>query len=235
MATVTTLQTQIHSLYAGDDSTPDSSAAEWTVRLNYIVAAIHAWDSEMGMQWNELWTTLADAGSGDSTIVADTLAYDAPSDFRFLGGYVETYTTSDQRTKWKIITPQEAAVHQGAGVTGLDDGYVYVTGNTKTGFKINFSSQPTAGDTIAYPYYKEPFEPTSGSHEVEMSDPYFCVYYALAKLHEHDGEGDRATFAMSQAETKLNAMKTRNALLPHYQLNTAQDSTVLRTYAGFGT
>lgn len=234
--TIDQAQTAIHSLYAGDTNTPTSSDSEYTVRLELIKAAINAWESETGILWNEMFTTLADAADGTKTVAASTLAYDAPTDFKFLAGYVETISASDstQRTKWRVIKPEEASVHQGGSIIGLDAGYAYVTGNDSDGYKINFSSQPTAGGTIDYPYYKNATTPTTGSDVIEMSDPYFCVYFVLSKLHEQDGEGDRATFAMSQAESKLSSMKTSNAMAPHYQLNQAQDSTILRTNNGLG-
>tara|TARA_R110000868_G_C10972640_1_gene770669 strand:- start:5738 stop:6442 length:705 start_codon:yes stop_codon:yes gene_type:complete len=232
--TLSTFQALVHSLYSGDANTPDSTSGEWSVRLNYLKAAINAWDTSNGMFWNELYTLLSTAADGTKTVSASTLAYATPTDFRFLAGYVETYTVSNIRTKWKIIKPEEAALYTGEGVTTLEDGYVYVTGNKKAGFYINFSSQPTISDTIEYPYYKDAFEPSTSAHVIEMSDPYFAVYFALSKLHEQDGEGDRATYAMSQAESKLDAMKFLNAMKPNYQENSVQDSTVLRTGVGFG-
>lgn len=224
----------VHSLYSGDNNTPDSSSGEWDVRLNYLKSAINAWDTERGVLWNELYTLLSSAADGTKVVASSTLSYATPTNFRFLAGYVETYTTSDQRTKWKVIKPEEAALYAGQSNPSLSDGYVYITGNKKAGFYINFSSQPTVGDTIEYPYYKDAFEPSSGSDVIEMSDPYFSVYFTLSKLHEQDGEGDRATFAMSQAESKLEAMKFLNEMNPPYQINQVQDSTIIRTNAGFG-
>jgi hypothetical protein len=232
--TLTQFQAIVHSLYAGDAETPDSSSKEWTVRLNYLKAAINSWDTEVGMLWNELFTTLEAAATGDKTATSSTLVYDAPDDFRFLGGYVVSVGSDDQRTRWGVYAPEKANVLEGTGIIGIDDGNVFVTGNPKTGYKINFSSQPTVGDTIDYAYYKTAFEPSTGSDILEMSDPYFAVYFTLSKLHEQDGQGDRATFAMSQAESKLAAMKTLNAMLPNYQANNLENPTILRTGAGFG-
>jgi hypothetical protein len=227
--TLSNLQAAIHKLYAGDTSTPLSDSSEWEVRLAYINAGIDSWQTQE-LFWNELWTTLADASSGDKTVTASTLTYDCPDDFSFLGGYVET-----NGTKWRVIKPEKASVKKGDTIVGLEDGYVYVTGNPADGYEITFSSQPTVGDTIDYPYYKNATQLATGTDETEISDPYFLVYFAISKLHEHDGEGDRATFSMSQAETKMKAMKVRNALLPHYQPNQADDSTIIRTATGFGS
>lgn len=233
--TLTQLQSALHSLYAGDTNTPDSSSAEWTVRTALINAAINAWENEYGVFWNELYTTLTDAATGDKTVNASDLIYGAPTNFKFLAGYVETYSDSAQRTKWAVKHPEKFALKRSATVVGLDEGYVYITGNASSGYVINFSSQPTSGDTIDYPYYKLATSLSSGSDVIEMVDPYFAVYFALSKLHEQDGEGDRAEFAMSQAMAKLDTMKTLNAQLPHYQMNQVEDSELVRTSQGFGT
>jgi len=232
--TLTNLQTILHALYTGDSTTPDSSDAEYTVRTTYLNAAINIWESEFGMLWTELFTTLQASATGDKTITASTTAYDAPDDFKFLGGYVETYSDADQKTKWQVVPAEKATVKDGDGIVGLSDGYVWVTGNMADGYTINFSSQPTVGDTIDYPFYKVATTLSDGSDALEMSDGYFAIYFALSKLHEQDGEGDRATFAMSMAETKMTAMKTLNAMAPPWQLNGAENSTLFRTGQGFG-
>ena len=235
--TLTQAQTILHALYTGDDQTPASSDAEWTVRAVFLNAGINAWDTEIGMIWNELWTTLADAGDGDKTINASDLLYTAPTDIRFLGGYIETFTNSNQRTKWRVVKPEKAALLDGDSievVVGFTEGHVWLTGNKKAGFVINFSSQATAGDTLDYPYYQDPTTLSGVSDVIEMSDPYFAVYFALSKLHENEGAGDQAAFAMGQAEEKLKGMKTLNAMAPPFQLNGAENSTILRTGRGFG-
>lgn len=231
---LTSAQSILHQLYAGDTNTPASSDDEWTVRLVYLNAAINAWETEYGMLWNELYADLASAATGDKTVNASDTVYTAPTNLKFIGGYVETYTDVNQKTKWQVIKPERAAVSDGATIVGVDDGYVWLTGNTSSGQSINFSSQPTVGHTIDYPYYKTATALSTGSDVIEMSDPYFAIYFALSKLHEQDGEGDRATFAMSQAESKMTAMKTLNAMAPPYQLNGVENSTILRTNVGFG-
>lgn len=203
------------------------------MRTALLNAAINAWENEYGVFWRELFTTLTDAADGDKTVNSSDLTYSTPTDFKFLGGYVETIDSNSIRTKYGVVQPEKAILKQGQTVT-LEEGHVYVTGNKSAGYTINFSSQPTAGDTIDYPYYKLATSLSTGSDVIEMSDPYFAVYFVLSKLHEQDGEGDRAEFAMSQAIAKLDTMKTLNAQLPHYQLNQVDDSVLIRTSQGFG-
>lgn len=234
---LTTAQTILHALYTGDDQTPASTDAEWTVRTVYLNSAINTWETEFGMLWNELWTNLADASDGDKTINASDLLYTTPTDLHFLGGYVDTYTVSTQKTRWQVVKPEKAALLDGDSievVTGFTAGHVWLTGNAKAGLVVNFSSQPTAGDTLDYPYYKNATTLSAGSDVIEMSDPYFALYFALSKLHEQDGNGGRAGFAIGQAEEKLKNMKTLNAMAPPFQQNSVENSDVLRSGGGFG-
>lgn len=142
-----------------------------------------------------------------------------PTDFRFLGSYVRTTTSAGQHAFYQIIQPQDAELYK-----GTSQSMAHVTGNKKTGFDLTFLTQPTAGDTINYPYYKDPFTPTSTSDVIEMADPYFAVYFALGKLHEQDGAGDRARAAFAIADQKLTVMKTQNMMLPNSQPNKPQGS-----------
>lgn len=206
-------QTLLHALYRGDGNTPTSGDTKWTHRMYLLHAAINMWDSQ-NVLWNELWVTLEDAATGDKTVNSSDLEYDMPTDFRFLGSFVRTTTSAGQHSFYQVVQPQDAELYK-----GTSQNKVIVTGNKKTGFDLSFLTQPTAGNTINYPYYKEPFTPTSTAEVIEMSDPYFGVYFALGKLHEQDGAGDRARAAFAMADQKLKVMKTQNMMLPNSQPN----------------
>lgn len=221
-------QTYLHSLYQADGSTPSSSSDEWAHRKNLLHSAIGIWDSENAL-WNELWTTLADASDGSKTITAATVDYDMPTDFRFLGSFVRTTSAGGDHTYWQVISPQKAELYKNTSPKAC-----YVTGNKSAGFDIHFTKQPTVGETINYPYYKEPSNPSATTDVIEMSDPWFAIYYALGKLHEQDGDGDRASAAYAVADQKLRNMKVRNAMLPHNQPNTIGDRDFDFGYSGFG-
>lgn len=227
--TLDEFQTALHTSYEGNTSTPTSSDAEYTVRTELLKASINAWDNEPGILWNELWTNLADAADGDKTINASDLDYDMPTDFRFLGSWVRTYTTDGNETYWQVFTAERAAMDE-----NRDPKACFVTGNKKAGFDLHFLAQPTASDTLEYPYYKEPFEPSSGSDVIEMSDPYFCVYHSLAKLHEQDGDGDRANLAIATANQHMQNMRIRNDMAPNLNPNPVDNPTNLKSGFGFG-
>lgn len=218
----------LHSLYQGDVDTPSSSDDVWEHRTNLLKVAINAWNAEKGILWGELWTQLSAAATGDKTVGSSDLVYACPTDFRFPGGYVRI-TVNGQHEYWDVLSPQKAELYLGSGVTAC-----YFTGNPKTGYTLNFLSQPTVGATINYPYYKTPFIPSSTTDDLEMSDPYFAVYFALSKLHEIDGEGDRAVKALQEAQSRLDGMKTQNVMPAWYQDNAVPDRDTDTGSGGFG-
>lgn len=227
--TLQQFQDILHSLYQGDTDAPTSTDTAWTHRVNLLKAAIGAWNGEKGILWNELFTMLSDASDGDKTVVADTLEYDCPVNFRFPGGFVRTFATGGASTYWKVMSPQKAELIQGQALN-----VCFFTGNANSGYTLHFVSQPQAGHTIDYPYYKTPFEPSSAAHVLEMSDPYFAVYFVLSKLHEIDGEGDRAIKAFNEAAAKLSGMRTTNEMPAWFQDNNTEDRDWATGSGGFG-
>lgn len=231
--TLTQFQQTLHALYQGDAEYPTDADNEWAVRIMFMKAGINQWDTEKGILWSELWVTLEDAATGDKTITTATLDYDCPTDFRFPGSFVRTTDSVGNHTFWQVMKPQDAELHKNSGGHGC-----FFTGNAKTGFDLHFLEQPTVGSTINYPYYKSPFEPASASDILEMSDPYFALYFTLGKLHETDGEGDRATLAYQMANERMSAMRTRNEMPAWFTQNFVPDRDFgLGDYSsgGFGT
>lgn len=222
--TLSEYQTALQALYRGDGDTPSDGDTKWNHREYLLAASINLWDNQ-NILWNELWTELADASTGDKTVNASDLEYTMPTNFRSLGAWVRTTSSAGNNTFYQIIQPETAEQYKNTSTNAC-----FVTGNKSAGYTLTFLKQPAVGETINYPYYKEPTNPTSTTDVIEMSDPYFAVYFALGKLHEQDGAGDRAKSAYSIAEQKLKVMKTKNMLLPHYQPNGP-----VKTLGGFGT
>lgn len=227
--TLTEFQTYLHSLYQGDGDTPTSSSDEWLHRRNLGHAAVAMWEQEPGMLWDELWSNLSDSATGDKTATTSTLVYDMPDDYSFLGAYVRTTNAAGQHTYYEVIKPEKAELYKNASIVAC-----YVTGNESSGFKLNFCVQPAVGDTINYPYYKKATAPTATTDVFQMRDPWFAVYFALAKLHEFDGDGDRANVSYAMATERLRSMKIKNSMLPHYQENSVPDRDFSSGRGGFG-
>lgn len=225
--TLTTFQETLHTLYQGNGSTPTSTSDEYEHRTVLANTAIRLWNREM--RWDELWATLEDASDGDKTIVADTTEYDMPTDFVDLGAFVRVTDSNGNHTYYEVMKPQENELFKNTTAKA-----VYVTGNKSSGFKLNFMEQPTAGDTINYPYYKEPTELSTGTDVFEMSDPDFAVYWSLGKLHEHAGAGDRAELAFRMAGESLSTMRKQQLSMPYGQSNKVPNRLFLRGRGGFG-
>jgi hypothetical protein len=200
--------------------------------------AINAWDIGLdplnptltqSIFWKELWKMLSDAADGGKTTLAATIQYNTPSDFRFPGGFVRLKDSSGSSSYYSVISPEKAEL-----LRNETEEVCFFTGNDSATFHLNFITAPTAGLTIEYPYYKIPTIVSSPSDKFEMSDPWFAVYLALAKLHEYDGEGDRAGVALAKASGLMKAMKNKNNTAPYMQENYVPDRDFEVGRQGFG-
>lgn len=227
--TLQEFQDELHTEYQGDTDTPSSSDAEWTARLRLLKGAIRKWAAEEGITWSELWTSLADAADGDKTVVAATLDYNCPANFDFPGGFVRTTDGNGQHTYWEVMTQERAELFKNESVTCC-----YFTGNQKTGYDLHFMSQPTAGHTINYPYYKTAAIPSAAADVIEMADPLFALHWCLFKMHKIDGEGDQSVAEFRLAQSSMKGMRIRNVLPVFLQENKVPDRDFDLGSAGFG-
>lgn len=229
--TLQEFQDELHSEYQGDTDTPTDGDAEWNQRTTLLKGAIREWSSEEGITWSELWKQLSDnaADDGDKTVVAATLDYDCPADFDFPGGFVKTTDASGQNAYWDVVSQEKAEILQNESVQAC-----YFTGNASAGYQLHFLSQPTAGDTINYPYYKTPTIPSAVGHIIEMSDPLFAIHWCLFKMHKIDGEGDQSVAEFRLAQSSMKKMRRRNVLPVYLQENKVSDREAEIGEAGFG-
>lgn len=225
--TLDEFQANLHALYQGDTNTPTSSEDDYTYRTSLLKAAINDWNSEKGIQWAELakWNTDSQTQTTDGT----TVRFACYSDFAYPGGYVLLKNSSGQYAKYDVIPPQKAQLYK--GTTGTK---CWFSGNAKDGFYLNFISAPATGYTIEYPYYKTVYVPSSAAHIIEMSNPWFAVYTALSKLHEQDGEGDRAILALQKANNAMGDMRVKNDFPLWFQDHAVDDRDFVGGSGGFG-
>ena len=229
--TVTQFQTAVHELYQLDSSVPVSTDEDWAVRLTLGQTAVYLWANERGMLWRDLWTLNSVDGSGAQVTGTNQATITLPSNFRMLGGFVRTKEDGVNWTYWPVVDEPKSDLFKNNTQTVR---FCWVTGNFKTGFTLNFSINPANGVALDYPYYKTPTIPSAASDYFEMNDPYFAVYYTLGKLHENDGEGDRAQLAYAEANERMSAMKDMNAKAPPYQENYVPDLEIEMGTGGFG-
>lgn len=229
--TLTQFQQLLHSEYQGDINYPASDDDEWALRTNLLRSAIDAWNDEKGILWGELWVQLSDSTQIGlvTTVQASTLDYDAPDDFKFPAGFVRVSNADGSNVAYYTVYKPEDTQNKLADPLGC-----YFTGNDKVGFTLHFFHQPTVGNVIDYPYYKAPFYPTSGSEIIEMSNPQFAIKFVKNILHEQDGDGDRSTKAIQEANEKLMSMKTKNWMPGFLQPNSVPDRDWDNGSPGFG-
>lgn len=229
--TLTQAQQILHSLYQGDTNDPSTSDDDYSTRTRLLNAAINVWEKEGDGRWPELFVNLSDASDGDKTTTSGTSAYSAPTDFSFMAGFVRVDDENGAQTFYPEVSLDKAPLYANDTATKR----FYVTGNTQDGFTVNILPAPTVtGRDITYEYYKVADQLSTGSDIIEMSDPYYAVYYALSVLFENDGEGDRAIKALQQSRDRLDQMKIRRMVVGAYQDNSIPDRDYDTGTAGFG-
>jgi len=221
-------QTKLHELYQLDTSVPASTEEDYTIRTNLLETAINLWAHEEGVTWRELWTTASGTTGAGSTIPLSSF-----TDFIFPGGFLRIKLDGTNWTYVPIVDQAKSELFKNMP-SGNNANAAWITGNKKTGFTVNLTFTVSSGLSWELPYYKDPFIPSSASDVIEMSDPFFAIYYALSKLHENDGEGDRATLALQLADSRLKGMKFLNGKAPNYQENYVPDRDLELGTPGFG-
>jgi len=192
----------IYGLYETDDTGWSASSAEYLTSRIYINAGLQDW--AMRTTWRDLWSTLTSASDGDKTTTAGTWDYDCPTNFNAPNSWVRT-TSGETNTFWRIIPTEMIGKYASA-----DDNYCYFTGSKADGYVLNFNPRKTlvTGDTINYEYYKNPTLYTATTIQSEIPDPYYLVYYALARLLKNDGED--FSFELQMSREIMDRMETNN-------------------------
>lgn len=224
--TLSEFQTILHHLYQGDDDVPGVNDEDYTVRTKLLEVSISVWAAERQTQWRELWATASGTTSSGSSISLSSF-----TDFVFAGGFLRIKIDGINWTYIPIVDQPKSELSKGASG---DPQQAWIVGNKKTGYTVYLSFTVAASLSWELPYYKEPFIPTSAAHVIEMRDPYFAVYLSLSKLHETDGEGDRASLALSMADERLRSMRALNGKAPNYQENYVPDQDFELGVGGFG-
>lgn len=226
--TLQEFQDLIHTLYQGDTETPGESDADWATRLLILEGAIRAWDSEKGILWDELWALNDSEQDSSQTTDGATTAFNCTSSFRKPGGFIRLIASNGDSVFYEVKKPHEVEIYR-----NTSEQIAYFTGNKNDGFVLNFLTAPATGYTIEYPFYKDPTIPTATTDKIEMSNPMFAIELSLSKLHELDGEGDRAGLALSKAQAILLSMRTLNIMEAWHQSSAPKDEGSIS--GGFGS
>ena len=218
-------QEALNALYEGDNSTPSATSTDYLTRRIYLNEAISIWEKEE--RWNELYAKSAGATGATLTTTATTSDYALPTNFKFMVGAAWIGTTS-----YELKPPEFNNLISSSNTSTY---YSWITGNKSSGYYINFHPTPsTTGDTISYQYYKEATALSATTSIFEMSDPWFCIYYALSRLYQNDGKIADSRQAYMEASVRLDRMKEINLEPGFYQANWIPDYDFISGVAGFG-
>jgi hypothetical protein len=215
----------IHIVYAmkeGDDDGWETASDEYLAARRYCNVAINIWEFYESTIWRELWSTLTAAADGTKTTTAGTYSYACPTNFVRAGSWVRI-----NGELFSIVVPERVA-----SLTESDSNFVYFTGSIKDGFSLKINPRLTlkTGNVIEYEYYKTATKFTTTTSTTELSDPYFIVYFVLARFLKNDGEdfGDER----DMYENKLELMQTTN-ISGYFGISDPLSET-LETQGGFG-
>lgn len=214
----------IYSLYETDDTGWDTTSSEYVTCRAFCNAAINDW--AMRETWRDLFTNLTVASDGTKTITSGTYSYACPTNFSNANGWVRT-VRNGSATFFNVVNSEMVAKRAKSS-----DLFCYFTGSSKDGFYLNFNPNLTltTGDTINYEYYKTPTLFTTTTSTSEIPDPYYLVYYSLARLLKNDGEN--FDYEESKAREIMDNMTTNNIQGLWDVNNPIEESLALGT--GFG-
>jgi hypothetical protein len=207
----------IHLKYEFNTFYPEDFSEDYELRLALINDKINMWENEDGILWRELYTRVSDRFDDDATYTITDMKVPAN---KLLSNscYYEYY--SPELIQEQSINDPEAKVFS---ITGGD---VEKTINAKP---------ELANEVFEFYYYKKARTFLLGTENapeglIEMSDPYFVIYSVVSELFLDDGDTEKAGVAIQVATQKLEAMKTRNAIVPVFGKIKQQDYT----FKGFG-
>lgn len=233
MATFNDIFIAYYNLYRGDGSTPAVTDPEWTIGLRLANNAIDTWVGNPGFMWNELFTRLQLASSGDKTIVANQTSYQAPSDMNRAGGFVKTSNaTTGAYDLIRLYQPWE--------VQNLDSNTpaAYFTGDPNHGYTLNLQGSfinDQAGWSLDYVYYKNPTQMVDGTSIPEMYDTSFMVNNMLANRFRNSRNWPAYQTALRDAQNSLKNMEAHQNSGTNFNPFTLYDPSGSHVGVAFGS
>jgi len=198
----------VYALYETDTGNWATSDQEYLAARKYCTIAIKKWANYDNTRWRELFVTLTDSTDedADKTLTAGTSAYTCPDDMRFPASWVRIVAaTGGNVTFWKVIGPEKSANYADSEAK-----VCWFTGSEKAGYTLNFNPNVTltTNDVINYEYYKTATIFAATTDTTEVPDPYFIVYFVLARFLKNDGEDNIEE--LQEADDRLETMRASN-------------------------
>ena len=193
---------------------PSSSEEDYELIRGALNDGIEAWGGrakEEAIKWRELFVNLSDASTGTKTTTANDSTYSMPTDFESISSWVKI-TDSDGQSVYYTYKKQDDVIR--ALKENASDRFFYITGNDGIGYTLNINPAPTStGNTIEYSYYKKPSLLDETTDTIDVSKPYFAIYFALSVLNEEERPDLAGTYA-SRAASIMEQMVIDNEIPP---------------------
>jgi len=211
----------VHRAYQGDTDYPISGDDDYALRLGFLQDSIRSWatqGSEENIEWKELFTSLSNAGSGETAATSNDTSYALPDDFDHITSWVTITNDTNAIAYYEVISPDKVIEKTKNDSSG---NWCFIIGNENDGYTLTIPN-PVVG-TLNYNYYKKPAVPSTGSDKPEMKRPYYIVHDILSKLFELDGRNDLVTFHEAKKKGILDSMIIDNDLVPFGNSNALED------------
>lgn len=212
---------KLNTLYNSSSTPPIAGSEDYLIWADLFNTAINIWENEEGMTWQQLFTNLSKASDGDK-VTTTSNSYVLPSDFNFPNSAYIYLGNGVNKTPYKVIKPQDIQLY-----ANDTSNWCYFLLDSSPTLEFNPNLTMTAGQTISYNYYKYASAVSTGTDKFDMSDPGYCIYYALSELKKEEGDAT----ALPIANQKLEAMRTKDFMTAQFQDNTTQNPI----QDGFGT
>jgi len=161
------LQKQLAAKLDGEATAPTVGSDDWNLRWALLNEAQRDWAERY--DWEVLRKTTS------TSVVSGNASYALPATFRRMERAVVVGGTN-----YHEVEPIEAA-YFGSN----SNQYFYVTGNPEDGYALNLNPTPTSGPTtMTYSYYTYPANLSNASSVSPISNPFFLVQSAYARLLE---------------------------------------------------
>lgn len=223
--TIAQVMQEFHKLYAHDTDYPDSSEDEFITRVAYLNDARNVWKNKKGVQWSTLFDTYSDifvAGTLQATL--STLGKPA--------GFMRVTPTNSSERLYHFVPVHKVQIMT---VEQLNEKPIFWVTGKPGEYKINVYPAPSVdngliGAAYSFDYYNRITNVTGvETSYIEMTDPYFAIYWMLFRQYTDDGSDQDSTM-FQIANEKLDAMHIENDSSPFYQDNSFEDIT----FSGFG-
>ena len=179
--TVDQILRQIHYRYEGDTDYLEFEDEETQLRVAHLKDGLREWVNRFP-EYREVFADLVSAENGDKVTTGGVTVYDCPINLVRPASRVKVGSTY-----LDYIDPSAKMLRLEANA---NDPWYTITGRPGA-LKLIINPAPAGGNAIDYDYWRDVSMPETTTDVVEISRPFFVVYYVLNQIYEED-DPDRA-------------------------------------------